>query len=60
VRWVAKSGLIDEASLGALVRALPKHGCLALGEVSGGYPLVLLPDPLLGVETRGKTRWFFG
>ena len=59
VRLVAKSGLIDEVSLGALVRALPKHGCLALGEVSGGYPLVLLPDPLLGVETRGKTRWFF-
>ncbi|MEN3009676.1 MAG: hypothetical protein ABDI20_01615, partial [Candidatus Bipolaricaulaceae bacterium] len=59
VRWVAKSGLVDEASLAALVRALPRYACLVLGEASGGYPLVLLPDPLEGVETRGKTRYFF-
>ncbi|MEM3485851.1 MAG: DUF87 domain-containing protein [Candidatus Methanomethyliaceae archaeon] len=59
VRWIARSGLIDEASLSALVRALPKHGCLVLGEATGGYPLVLLPDHLVGIETRGKTRYFF-
>ncbi len=59
VRWVAKSGMIDEASLLSLSRALPKHACLALGEVSGGYPLVLLPQPLTGLDTGGRTRFFF-
>jgi hypothetical protein len=28
--------------------------CLALGEISGGYPLVLLPDPLVGCKKEGK------
>lgn len=59
VRWVAKSGFVDEASLASLVRALPRHACLALGEVSGGYPVVLWPDPLRGLDTRGRTRYFF-
>ena len=59
VKWVAKSGMIEESSLLALVQALPKYACLALGEATEAYPVVLLPDPLLGVDTRGKTRYFF-
>jgi hypothetical protein len=59
IRWVAKSGMIEESSLFVLVKALPQHACLALGEISGGYPLILGPDPLLGCETRGKTRYYF-
>ena len=59
VRWVAKSGMIEESSILALVQALPKYACLALGEATQGYPAVLLPDPLVGVDTRGKTRYFF-
>jgi hypothetical protein len=59
IRWVAKSGMIEESSLFILVKALPQHACLALGEISGGYPLILGPDPLLGCETRGKTRYYF-
>jgi hypothetical protein len=59
IKWVAKSGKIEESSLFVLVKALPQHACLALGEISGGYPLILGPDPLLGCETRGKTRYYF-
>jgi hypothetical protein len=59
VKWVAKSGMIEESSLFVLVKGLPQHACLALGEISGGYPLILGPDPLLGCETRGKTRYYF-
>jgi hypothetical protein len=59
IKWVAKSGMIEEVSLTGLVKALPQHACLALGEISGGYPLVLLPDPLVGCKTRGETRHYF-
>jgi hypothetical protein len=59
IKWVAKSGMIEESSLTGLVKALPHHACLALGEISGGYPLVLLPDPLVGCKTRGETRYYF-
>ena len=59
IKWVAKSGMIEESSLTGLVKALPQHACLALGEISGGYPLVLLPDPLAGCKTKGETRYYF-
>jgi len=51
--------MIEESSLLALVQALPRYACLALGEATAGYPVVLLPDSLLGMETGGKTRYFF-
>jgi DNA helicase HerA-like ATPase len=47
IKWVAKSGMIEESS------------CLAMGEITSGYPMILFPDPLVGCETRGKTRYFF-
>jgi len=56
IKWVAKSGMIEEASLTSLVKALPQHACLALGETSGEYPVVLLPDPLAGCKTKGKNE----
>jgi hypothetical protein len=59
VKWVGKSGMIEEASLTGLVKALLQHACLALGEISGGYPVVLLPDPLAGCKTKGETRYYF-
>jgi hypothetical protein len=59
IKWVAKSGMIEEASLVGLVRALPRYACLAMGEISSGYPTILSPDPLRACETRGKTRYFF-
>jgi hypothetical protein len=59
INWVAKSGMIEEASLTGLVKALPQHACLALGEISGGYPVILLPIPLTGYRIRGETRYYF-
>jgi hypothetical protein len=59
IKWVAKSGTIEESSLTGLVKALPQHACLALGEISGGYPVILLPIPLTGYRIRGETRYYF-
>jgi DNA helicase HerA-like ATPase len=59
IKWVAKSGMIEESSLTGLVKALPQHACLALGEISGGYPVILLPNPLTGYRIRGETRYYF-
>jgi len=59
IKWVAKSGMIKEASLTGLVKALPQHACLALGEISAGYPLIFWPDPLLVCQARDKTRYHF-
>jgi len=59
IKWVAKSGMIEESSLVGLVRALPRDACLAMGEITSGYPMILFPDPLVACETRGKTRYFF-
>jgi len=59
IKWVAKSGMVEEASLVELVRALPRYACLAMGEISSGYPTILSPDPLRACETSGKTRYFF-
>jgi hypothetical protein len=59
IKWVAKSGMIEESSLTGLVKALPQHGCLVLGEISGGYPVILLPIPLTGYRIRGETRYYF-
>jgi hypothetical protein len=58
IKWVAKSGMIEESSIHPCES--PSSACLSsLGEISGGYPLILGPDPLLGCETRGKTRYYF-
>jgi len=59
IKWVTKSGMIEESSLTGLVKALPQHACLALGEISGGYPVILLPIPLTGYRIRGETRYYF-
>jgi len=48
--------MIDESTLISLARDLPKHGYIALGEISGDYLMVLLPDALKGLDTQGKTR----
>jgi hypothetical protein len=59
LRWVGKSALTDFSTLSSLSRALPRYSCLAIGEATGGYPAVLLPDPLTAYDTKGQTRFFF-
>jgi DNA helicase HerA-like ATPase len=38
IKWVAKSGMIEESSLTGLVKALPQHACLALGKSAVDTP----------------------
>ena len=60
IKWVAKSGMTGESSLLTLVQALPRHACLALGEATEAYPVVLLPDSFMGVGLSKKRRgWPF-
>jgi hypothetical protein len=59
LKWVGKSALTDFSTLSSLNRALPKYGCLAIGEATDSYPAILLPDPLSDHDTKGKTRYFF-
>ncbi len=60
VRHVAKSAKTDYETLSSFVRRLPDHHALAIGEVTGGYPLIFRVDPLEGVDTAGETKLFFG
>jgi hypothetical protein len=59
IKWVAKSGMIEESSLMGLVRALPRYACLMIGDGSERYPVILFPDPLKKHEVKGQTRYFF-
>jgi DNA helicase HerA-like ATPase len=58
IKLMAKSEMIEENSLGGLVQALPHYACLAMGEVTGGYPATLVSNPLKGCNTKGQTRYF--
>ncbi len=59
VRHVAKSAVVDQETLTAFVRRLRRHHVLAVGQATGGYPVIVRVDPLTGVNTAGETRYFF-
>ena len=41
-----------------IVRDLPPHRCLVVGDIVGNFPLVVNVRPL-EVQTLGATRYFF-
>lgn len=55
---VSKAAKIDAESVRNLVKDLPPHHCLVVGEAVQNFPLVVNVRPL-DVETMGKTRYFF-
>lgn len=59
VRHVAKCAMIDYESLAAFVRRLRGFHALAIGKVTGGYPLIFRVDELAGIHTAGETKFFF-
>jgi len=55
---VSKVAKIDAESLRLIVRDLPAHNCLVVGDIVKGFPVVVNVKPL-EVQTMGQTRHFF-
>ncbi|MCE7979800.1 MAG: ATP-binding protein [Caldilinea sp. CFX5] len=59
VRHVSRGVATDYETMAAFVRRLRQHHALAIGNVTGQYPLIFRVDPLEGINTAGETRYFF-
>ncbi len=55
---VSKVAKIDAETIRMLVRDLPPHRCLMIGDVVANFPLVVNVRPL-ELQTLGATRYFF-
>ena len=55
---VSKVAKVDADTIRMVVRDLPPHRCLAIGDVVANFPLVFNVRPL-EVQTLGATRYFF-
>ena len=55
---VSKVAKLDAETIRMIVRDLPPHRCLAVGDIVANFPLVVNVRPL-EVQTLGATRFFF-
>jgi hypothetical protein len=55
---VSKVAKVDAETIRMIVRDLPPHRCLAIGDIVANFPLVVNVRSL-DVETLGSTRYFF-
>jgi len=55
---VSKVAKVDADTIRMIVRDLPPHRCLAIGDVVANFPLVVNIRPL-EMQTLGATRYFF-
>jgi len=55
---VSKVAKVDADTIKLIVRDLPPHRCLVVGDMVGNFPLVVNVKPL-EVQTMGATRYFF-
>jgi hypothetical protein len=55
---VSRASKADSESVRLLVKDLPPHHCLVLGDVVNDFPVVVDVRPL-DVETMGETRYYF-
>jgi DNA helicase HerA-like ATPase len=55
---VSKVAKIDAESLRSIVKDLPPHNCLIVGDIVRDFPIVVNVKPL-DVQTMGQTRHFF-
>lgn len=55
---VSKVAKVDADTIRMIVRDLPPHRCLAIGDIVANFPLVVNVRPL-EVQTLGATRYFF-
>ena len=55
---VSKVAKVDADTIRMIVRDLPPHRCLVIGDIVGNFPLVVDVRPL-EFQTLGATRYFF-
>jgi DNA helicase HerA-like ATPase len=55
---VSKVAKLDAETIRMIVRDLPPHRCLAVGDLVSNFPMVINVRPL-EVQTLGATRYFF-
>lgn len=55
---VSKLAKVDAETIRMIVRDLPPHNCLVIGDIVANFPLVIRVRPL-EVQTLGATRHFF-
>jgi hypothetical protein len=55
---VSKLAKVDAETIKMIVRDLPPHNCLVIGDIVANFPLVIRVRPL-EVQTLGATRHFF-
>ncbi|MEM2922024.1 MAG: DUF87 domain-containing protein [Candidatus Bathyarchaeia archaeon] len=58
LEMISRASKIDAESIRLIVRELPPHHCLVLGDVVDNFPIVTRTRDL-EVETMGRTRFFF-
>jgi hypothetical protein len=54
VRHLAKSGLVDQETLHAVVRRLPRYQSMVIGSATGGYPIIFAGGACGGVAISEK------
>ncbi|MEM2610616.1 MAG: ATP-binding protein [Candidatus Bathyarchaeia archaeon] len=55
---VSRAAKVDAETTASIVRDLPPHHCLILGDVVRGFPIIAKIRPL-NVKAMGETRFFF-
>lgn len=55
---VSKAAKVDSESIKKIVKELPPHHCLVIGDAVNNFPVVVKVEPL-EIETMGETRYFF-
>ncbi len=58
-RYLARSRLIDPATLETLAQRLPEHHSMLIGNATGGYPIIFTADALSGIRMTDERSGFF-
>ncbi|MEM2320410.1 MAG: ATP-binding protein [Candidatus Bathyarchaeia archaeon] len=58
LEFISRTAKVDAETLISIVRDLPPHHCLVLGDVVKNFPVIVKVRPL-SVQTMGETRLFF-
>ncbi|MBS7640175.1 ATP-binding protein [Candidatus Bathyarchaeota archaeon] len=58
LEFISRAAKVDAETLVSIVRDLPPHYCLVLGDVVKNFPVIVKVRPL-NVQTMGETRLFF-
>ncbi|MEM1585925.1 MAG: ATP-binding protein [Candidatus Bathyarchaeia archaeon] len=58
LEFISRTAKVDAETLISIVRDLPPHHCLVLGDIVKNFPIIVKVKPL-DVQTMGETRLFF-